>query len=267
LDATEADLELDKAAAAVAEAEASMAESEAAVKLAKLDFENTTIRSPMRGVVIDRRVAAGQTVGPNPNAPGLFLIAKDCSKLQVWTSVDEVDVARVHVGQPVRFTVDAFPGKTFRGQVQQLRPNATMTQNVVTYTVVVSTDNADHKLLPYLTAKVMIEGEHHKHVLLVPNEALRWKPSMQKTAPEPRTTASSGRQKVVKDKHRGRVWIEEGTFVRPVVVSLGLSDGYRTEIQSDELREGMKVIVGDEATDSPDKPNKPKQFRSTPAAE
>ena len=116
-------------------------QSQAALELAKTNLDNTVIKSPIKGVIIDRRVNVGQNVGPSANAPGLFLIAKNLEKIQVWASVNEADIARIHKGTEARFTVDAFPKDVFRGKVAQVRLNAAMTQNVVTYTVVVTVDN------------------------------------------------------------------------------------------------------------------------------
>ena len=124
-------------------------------------------------MIIDRRVNIGQTVVASLNAPSLFLIAKDLTRMQVWASVNEADIGRIRSrpDMPVQFTVDAYPGEVFRGKVAQIRLNATMTQNVVTYTVVVATDNADLKLLPYLTANLQFEIEEHDNVLQVPSGA------------------------------------------------------------------------------------------------
>ena len=111
-------------------------------------MEYCTIRSPVKGVIIDRRVNIGQTVVSSLNAPSLFLIAKDLTKMQVWVSVNEADIDKVHPGQDVSFTVDAFPGETFVGKVGRVRLNAQMTQNVVTYTVEVNTENSDRRNVP-----------------------------------------------------------------------------------------------------------------------
>jgi HlyD family secretion protein len=146
------------ARAGVAVEEAAVAQGKAALQRAELNLNDCTIRSPIDGVVIDRRVSVGQAVAFGVNAPSLFLIAKDLKRLQVWTSVKEADIGRVAKGQPARFTVDAYPNATFQGRVAQVRLNATMTKGAVTYTVVVDVDNSDGKLLPYLTAQVSIEG-------------------------------------------------------------------------------------------------------------
>ena len=139
--------------------------------------------------IIDRRVNIGQTVVASLNAPSLFLIAKDLRRMQVWASVNEADIGHIRVDMPVRFTVDAHAGRVFHGKVTQIRMNATMTQNVVTYTVVVTTDNSDGKLLPYLTANVQFEVDKRSDVLLVPNAALRWKPQASQIDPAARKTA------------------------------------------------------------------------------
>src|SRR5207253_327322 len=136
--------------------------------------------------IVDRRVNVGQTVVASLNAPSLFLIAKDLTRLQIWTSVNEADIGQIHPGQPVSFTVDAHPSEKFRGMVSQIRLNATMTQNVVTYTVVVDCDNASGKLLPYLTANVQFEVSNRPNVLEVPNAALRWRPRPEQVTPEAR---------------------------------------------------------------------------------
>jgi HlyD family secretion protein len=146
------------ARAGMAVAEAGLAQSRAALKAAEINLGYTTIKSPIKGLIIDRRVNIGQTVVGSLNAPSLFLIAKDAEKLQVWASVKEADIAKIHQGQAAQFTVDAFPREVFHGKVEQIRLNATMVRNVVTYTVVVTTDNPGGKLLPYLTANVQFEA-------------------------------------------------------------------------------------------------------------
>ena len=171
------------AKANVAVGKATVRQNKAALRMAKTNLGYTTIKSPVRGVIIDRRVNIGQTVVASLNAPSLFLIAKDLRRMQVWASVNEADIGQIRVDMPVRFTVDAHPGQTFHGKVTQIRMNATMTQNVVTYTVVVTTDNSSGKLLPYLTANVQFEVDKRSGVLLVPNAALRWKPQASQIAP------------------------------------------------------------------------------------
>lgn len=185
--------------AAIEQAKATVAQSEAALKKAQQSLAYCTITSPVKGVIIDRRVTIGETVVSSLNSPSLFLIAKDLTQIQVWVSVNEADIGNIHPDQPVTFTVDAYPGRTFHGTVGKVRLNATMTQNVVTYTVEVNTENLDGKLLPYLTANVQFEVNHLNNALLVSNAALRWYPDPQMVAPdvraamEEKTKAGSGK--------------------------------------------------------------------------
>jgi HlyD family secretion protein len=148
---------LEAAKADVGIQEAVIKQAEVALRQAEINLDLTRIRSPIKGIVIDRRVNVGQTVVSGASSSGLFLIAKDLKKLQVWVSVREADIGKIHEKQAVRFTVDAFPGKSFEGKVAQIRLNAAVRKDVVTYTVVVATDNASGKLLPYLTANVQFE--------------------------------------------------------------------------------------------------------------
>jgi multidrug efflux pump subunit AcrA (membrane-fusion protein) len=167
-ESAKADLEASKAA---------VLQQTASLALAKTNLDYTTIVSPIDGTIIARRVNVGQTVVSSLNAPSLFLIARDLRRMQVWASVNEADIAKVTQGTKVHFQVDALPQDTFHGTVIQRRLNAAMTQNVVTYTVVIDVDNSDLKLLPYLTADVYFEVDSRKDALLVPNAALRFKPT------------------------------------------------------------------------------------------
>jgi HlyD family secretion protein len=181
-DAAEANYETAKANVALAVA--TIAQSKAALQKDETNLGYTVITSPVKGVIIDRRVNIGQTVVASLSAPSLFLLAKDLRRLQVWASVNEADIGRIHEGLPVEFTVDAYPNEIFHGTVAQIRLNATMTQNVVTYTVVVDTDNSNLLLLPYLTANLLFQIDRHRDVLLVPNAALRWLPRPPQIVPE-----------------------------------------------------------------------------------
>ena len=229
----------DLAKATVIAAESVVQQSKADLEQAKTDLDHTVITSPVEGVIIDRRVNVGQTVVAGQNAPSLFLIAKDLRRVQIWASVNEADIARIHVGLPVHFTVDAYPGETFHGKVTQVRLNATMTQRVVTYTVVVATDNHDGRLLPYLTALVQFEVGSRKNVLLVPQLPLRWKPRPEQVAADVRSSASNPLS-----PGSGRLWVRDrdGKHVRQVTVQVGPSDGKRTEVSGPEVKEGMEVV-------------------------
>jgi HlyD family secretion protein len=232
------------AKANVAVGEAAIAKNKAALRIAKTNLGYTTITSPVRGTILDRRVNIGQTVVASLNAPSLFLIAKDLRKMQVWASVNEADIGRIRDDMPVRFTVDAHPDQTFYGKVTQIRLAAQMSQNVVTYTVIVTTDNSDGKLLPYLTANVKFEIDHKSNVLLAPNAALRWTPSAEQIDPTVNKTSLSGESST--DQERGYLWIVAGGgFVRPVEVTLGASDGVLTEIYGNDVKEKMQVVIGE----------------------
>ncbi len=247
------------AEAAIGQARAAVGQAEALLRRAERNLGYCTIRSPVNGVIIDRRVNIGQTVVSSLNAPSLFLIAKDLTRMQVWVSVNEADIGHIRPGQPVTFTVDAYPDRIFRGVVGKIRLNATMTQNVVTYTVELITDNADGKLLPYLTANVNFEVDRADNVLLVPRAALRWSPQTDRIVPEFRTTPAAGSGGLPDDQpaaaHAARenngprpgvVWVPEGNLVRPVTVDIGPSDGTLTEISGPEVREGRTVVIGDQ---------------------
>lgn len=180
-DASKSAFEQAQAALALSEAQigqsqAQIAIAEASVQRARRNLFYCTIKSPVTGVIIDRRVEIGQTVVSSLNAPSLFLIARDLSRMQVLVQVNEADIGHVTPGAPVTFTADAFPGELFKGEVRKVRLNATMTQNVVTYTVEIVTDNTSLKLLPYLTANVRFIIDKRENVLAVPNAALRWSP-------------------------------------------------------------------------------------------
>jgi HlyD family secretion protein len=234
------------AQAAVNQAVAAVAQAKASLDTARINVDYCTIKSPVKGVVIDRRVNIGQTVVSSLSAPSLFLIANDLKRIQVWVSVNEADIGNISRGQPVTFTVDAYPGRVFQGTVGQVRLNATMTQNVVTYTVEVDTDNDDGKLLPYLTANAQFEIGRRKGVLLVPNGALRWSPRPGQIAPDSRQR--SGRKDRGSEStgaHVTIVWIEQGKFVRPLRVIAGLTDGLFTEVEGRDLTEGLPVVVGE----------------------
>lgn len=260
----------------------SVAQVEATLKRARINLGYCTIKSPVKGVIIDRRVNIGQTVVASLNAPSLFLIAKDLTKIQVWAAVNEADIGSIRAGQAVSFTVDAYPGQTFHGEVGKVRLNANMTQNVVTYTVEITTDNLDGKLLPYLSANVRFEVAERKDVLRVPNAALRWRPTEEQMTPEARAALAeqqdsgrsasrrggAGGERTASDGERrsGRVWVQAGNLVRPVPVKLGLADESMTEIESDELAEETQVVVGvvepgGQPSSGPRSPFAPQPFR------
>jgi HlyD family secretion protein len=247
--------------ATILQAKAGLAQAEALRRRAQRNLSYCTITSPVKGVIIDRRVNIGQTVVASLNAPSLFLIAKDLKRMQVWVAVNEADIGKISPGQPVTFTLDAFPGETFRGAVGKVRLNASMTQNVVTYTVEIVTDNSNGRLLPYLTANVQFELHRRRNVLLVPNAALRWKPAPDQVAPEfrgalsgsgegqeqtPAAPPSAAEKAAAPDGLSGRadLWLPEDGTVRPLAVRVGLSDGTLTEVAGEQLANGLMVVTG-----------------------
>jgi HlyD family secretion protein len=186
LDAAKATLDANNAAVSAAQAQVTQAaaqvqQKEAAVKVAQTNLNYTTISSPVDGTVVARNVDVGQTVAASLQAPTLFVIAQDLTKMQVYVATDESDVGMIKVGQPATFKVDAFPKDTFRGIVDQIRLNATTVQNVVTYTTVVNFDNPDLKLYPGMTAYVTIPVATATNAIKVPNGALRYKPDLPAT--------------------------------------------------------------------------------------
>jgi HlyD family secretion protein len=245
--------------AAVEQAKAAIAQAKASLTSAATNLDYCTIKSPVKGVIVDRQVTLGQTVVSSLSAPTLFLIATDLKRIQVWVSVNEADIGSISKDQIVTFTVDAYPDRLFDGRVNKVRLNATMVQNVVTYTVEVNTPNDDGKLLPYLSANVQFKTGHLQGVLLVPNAALRWSPRPDQIAPEPQPAShpSHGDSSKIEsgvlgtivapntNGIKGIVWVEQGKFVRPVEVNVGLTDGTVTEIEGNDLIEGMRVVVGE----------------------
>ena len=223
--------------AGIKSALANVAQRQAALAQARVDLERTVIRSPVDGVVVQRSIDAGQTVAASFQAPVLFTIARNLTEMQVDTAIDEADIGRIRLGMPAEFSVDAHPGRTFLGNVAQVRKAATVLQNVVTYTVVIKAANADLALLPGMTANVKIEVARKNGVLRVPNAALRFEPGPPGAGPHS-AAARSGSQ----------VWVLDGEQARPLAVQVGLTDGEASEITGGGLSPGQQVIVGRGAT-------------------
>jgi HlyD family secretion protein len=247
------------AAANVAVWNAAVQETEAALRISKTNLDYTIIRSPCDGVILDRRVNEGQTVVAAFNAPGLFLIAKDSRQMQVWASVDEADIGYIRPGLAVRFTVSACFDECFQGRVAQIRSSPTKRQNTIAYTVVVAADHFG-RLLPDMTANLQFEIERHANVLLIPNDALRW-PTPEN--PEIQTTAgidalahdSAASEELARARTAARfkkelrvnrrLWVRDGSLLRPVEVQAGVSNGLMTEITGTGVREGMEIVWGE----------------------
>ncbi|MEK0447634.1 MAG: hypothetical protein RLZZ399_2955 [Verrucomicrobiota bacterium] len=245
-----AQADLDTANASLHQAQASVQIREGALKRAMVDLSRCTIYSPISGIVISRSVDVGQTVAASLNAPTLFTIANDMASMQISASVSEADIGAVAEGQPVEFTVDAFPYSPFTGKVQQIRNSPVTVQNVVTYDVMVEVANPELKLKPGMTANVSILVAQRKNVLKIPNAALRFRP------PEPaNSTAANGssKEKRASGKPSRSAKPERKVFVlrpgapnpEPVTVKLGVADNVFTEgleglAEGDTLATGLK---------------------------
>lgn len=200
---------------------------------AQTNLGYATITSPIDGVVLSKAVEEGQTVAASFNTPELFSIAKDLKDMRVIADIDEADIGEVKEGENVKFTVDAFPNDTFEGVVTQVRQEATTTNNVVTYEVVISAPNADLKLKPGLTANVTILTAEKNNVLSVPSKALRYTP----------TVETIGKKYKIQDCNgKNKVWTLEGNVLKAHAVQIGISDGYHTEIISG-ISNGVQVIT------------------------
>ena len=231
--------------ATVTERRDAVAAAREEVSRAQTNLSYAVITSPIDGVVISKSVEEGQTVAASYSTPELFTIAKDLKDMRVIANVDEADIGGVKVGQRVTFTVDAYPNDTFEGAVTQVRQEATTTNNVVTYEVVISAPNQDLKLKPGLTANVNIYTEEIKNVLSVPSKALRY-------TPEKETVGGRKIQDVTNAKNK--VWTLEGNTLVAHKVTVGSTDGVHTQILGG-IKNGAKVITGiatPEADDSDD---------------
>ena len=235
----------EQAQAQLQSAEAQLQSAEAQLASQLRNREYTHIKSPVDGTIVVRQVNVGQTVVSSMNASTLFLVARDLTHMQIWASVNEADIAKVHPGQEVRYTVDALPNENFTGVVNKIRPNATMSSNVVTYIVEIDIENPDRKLLPYMSANANFIEKEVKDVLMVTNDALSFHPTpdmVEGAMPEPREDAGEPAA------DRGLLWVKAGeNKVRPVRVTLGDTDGTRTIVTpaaGDSLSEQDELVTG-----------------------
>lgn len=224
-------------------AKAQLSQAEAALTQAKVNLSHTVITSPTDGIVLSRNVEVGQTVSAGLQAPVLFVIARDLTRLELQARVDESDVGGVQPGAAVAFTVDAYPRRQFSGKVRLVRLQPTTVQNVVTYTTVIDVPNADGQLKPGMTSTVSIETARADNVLRVPASALRFSPDEAvikefggDTATEAAPTEGRRRAQSVWQLHNGRL--------ERVPVRVGVSDGTQVEVESDDLTEGASIITG-----------------------
>jgi HlyD family secretion protein len=268
--------DLDTAVQAKKSAVALLLSARAQLEKDRANLAYSVIRSPVSGVVVDREVDVGQTVAASLQTPTLFKIAQDLSKMQIDSNFAEADIGGIRVGQTVRFTVDAFADRRFKGEVKQIRLNPTTVSNVVTYDVVVNVNNPEQILLPGMTAYVNISVAERKDALLVPNAALRYKPTIadmpnppiqnlsatqkgdsQKTAGRPGDAQGSAKPK--RDAFAGKVYILENGKLKSASVTLGITDNRNTEIVGGEIKAGDQIVIGDaqasdKSTNSSSKP-------------
>jgi HlyD family secretion protein len=267
--------ELEQAIQTRRSTEAQLAQARAAAEKDQVNLRYTTIRSPVSGTVIDRVVDLGQTVAATLQTPTLIKIAQDLSEMRIDSSFAEADIGSIREGQKVRFTVDAFPNRSFQGQVQQIRLNPTTQQNVVTYNVRVSLSNPDHLLLPGMTAYVSIGVASREDALLVPNAALRFKPSETNgsggsngdratggapPAGGPSATSGGGAGEArgkgkKRDPASGTVYVIDQGELKPVSVQLGITDSRSTEVVGGDLKAGDRVVIGENIASSSGKPS------------
>ena len=260
LDAAETAFESALAQLKVNQAQIELAK--AALEQAQVDLNHTVITSPVDGIVVSRNVDVGQTVAASLQAPVLFLIANDLSKMQVDTNVSEGDVGNVWVDQDTEFTVDAYPTRRFEGKVSQVRNAPIMVQNVVTYDAVVGVDNKDLLLKPGMTANVRFFVSRKESVLKIPNSALRFRPPEDKPQPqseenqEQRAGPSGGSGGGNRGGNRGGqgqrgggrgregiVYVLRGQKAAPVRIRLGITDGTSTEVAGGEIKADEQVVV------------------------
>jgi len=249
-------------------AEASVAQAEANLKNSRANLGYAEIRSPVDGIVIDRKIDPGQTLAASFQTPELFVIGVEMDKrMYIYASVDEADIGLIRRAaeedQPVFFTVGAYPDDLFEGTICEVRLNPNTVQNVVTYPVVVEASNRELKLLPGMTANLSFQIEQHKDVLRVPNAALRFYPKTEHVHPDDRkilegseetweddqessTAMQSARERIAARKRRNRrhVWVFDGQWLRAVEITTGVSDYKYTEVLSGKLAEGQKLVIG-----------------------
>ena len=251
---TSSQADLDQAMANLHQAEANVKIKQGALDKAKADLDHCTITSPIDGVVISRNVDVGQTVAASLQAPVIFQIANDLTKMQIDSNVAEADVGVLEVGQDVDFTVDAFPMRTFHGKVVQVRNAPITVQNVVTYDTVIGVSNPDLKLKPGMTANVSIIIAHKDNVLQIKNGALRYRPA-EATPGEVRARSPArasdrgggGREQRTSER---TVYVVSGGQPQPAQIKTGISDGVVTEV-IEGLKEGDRVITAELASKSP----------------
>lgn len=220
---------------------ASVAQARATLQQAQVNLAHTTIYAPIDGVVLSRDVDVGQTVAASLQAPTLFTIAQELSRMQIETDVDEAFIGMIRQGQTVSFTVFAYPEQIFHGRLAQIRLNPKVESEVVLYNCIIHVDNAELKLKPGMTATVTVEVESRQNVLKIPNAALRYLPDL------PPQRLKELKKQLDVDKNETLIWVPAGGGARPVKVVLGLTSDSETEISAEGLKDGSEVIVADQS--------------------
>jgi HlyD family secretion protein len=235
-----ADVAQQVAQAQVRSARAQVTEARASLSQAEVDLQKTVIAAPIDGIVIARNVDVGQTVAASLQASTLFSIAADLTQLQVKANIDESDLGAMQEGQPVTFTVDAYPEQPFSGRVKQVRLNPVVDQNVVTYAAIITARNPELKLRPGMTANVTIETARRDNALRLPSAALRFRPTEELLASLGQKNQSSTNQSASRDVNR--VWLFDGGL-HPATVRVGVSDSAFTEIIGGDVPEGARLAL------------------------
>jgi HlyD family secretion protein len=245
---TQADFDLAEsaaqvAAAEIATAEASVAQAQAALDQAELNLKYATISSPIDGIVISRNVDVGQTVAAALQAPTLFTIAQDLTRMQIDANVAEADVGKIQAGMRVAFNVDAYPGREFQGIVRQVRDNALTLQNVVTYDVVIDVSNAERLLKPGMTANVVLSYAKRERALRLAESAIRFKPDAELQATMLGAEQAARLAKPVNQADLRTVWVLRGGAPTATRIHVGVNDGSFVEVTAGELAAGARVVV------------------------
>jgi HlyD family secretion protein len=222
-------------------AKARLKSAESQLNRAKIDLKYATITAPINGIVISRNVMVGQTVAANFSTPTLFTIANDLKKMQLQAKIDEADIGLIKKGQSAQFSVDAYPEDVFVGVVDQIRLQPVSIQNVVSYTVIINVLNPKLKLLPGMSANLLIQVDQHKDVFIVPLSAFFFKPTVALETDQQNGNSTIWVESKIKE---GSIELEPGVYFSPIEVRKGINNGAFAEIESSSITVGMKVVTG-----------------------
>lgn len=234
-------------------AKSNLQSAKAQLNRANINLKYATITAPIGGIVTSRNVDVGQTVAASFSTPTLFVIANDLTKMQVQASINEADIGQIKVGQKISFSVDAYQNQTFSGEIKQIRLQPTVVQNVVNYNVIIDVPNPDMKLLPGMTANIVVNINEQKDILKVPLSAIKFNPPQEyfqekivakkDTQHQKSQGAESVKQKILLPGNIVKIWLKEGNEIKQHAISVGLSDGSFVAADG-EIKEGDEVVVG-----------------------